>query len=141
MFFNWGSFAQLCEVHSNTSEVSKPAGHLHDQAAVEYFECRHASLRGSVLSHSTATSSAQCIPRHVSIVAKLLGAKAKPRNTRAATSSKSKLIERCGIPGDKLLRLSAARREIQQLGSTAVQSSVSWWFLGVRVQRSALSNR
>ncbi len=51
------------------------------------------------------------------------------------TCSKSKLIERCGIPGDKLLRLSAARREIQQLGSTAVQSSVSWWFLGVRVQR------
>ncbi len=140
MFLNWGSLAQLCEVHSNTSEVSKPAGHLHDQAAVEYFECMHASLRGSVLSHTTAANSAQCSPRHASIVAKR-GSESKAANHKSGpstvTCSKSKLIERCGIPGDTTLGLSAARREIQQLGSTAVQSSVSWWCLGVRVQRSA----
>jgi len=132
--------AQLCEVHSNTAEVSKPAGHLHDQAAVEYFECMHASLRSSVLSHTTAASSAHCSPRHVSIAAKRRS-ESKAANHKSGpstvTCSKSKLVERCGIPGDKLLRLSAARRGHQQLRITAVQSSVSWWCLGVRVQRSA----
>jgi len=40
----WECLAPLFKVDSNTAEVLKPAGHLHDQAAVQYPECLQCSL-------------------------------------------------------------------------------------------------
>ncbi|DBA77244.1 TPA: hypothetical protein ACH3X2_008479 [Trebouxia sp. C0005] len=43
--------------------VSKPAEHLYDQAAVQYFECMHASLRGNGSSRDTEASSLLVQPK------------------------------------------------------------------------------
>ena len=96
--------------------VSKSARHLYDQAAVQYFECMHAPLRGNGLLRNTTASSLLCSPCYFGMSAKRGSKNTATKHKTgpsSVTCSKNKLIERCGIPASSTPRQPAARRDFQ----------------------------